>query len=55
MPQDELETQVGQAALQYVVKAEIVGPRKGSTVNKGIDAPGLRIRMSFQPNKIGRK
>jgi ribose 5-phosphate isomerase A len=55
MTQDELETQAGQAASQYVVKGEIVGAGKGSTVNKGIDAPGLRIRMSFQPNKIGRK
>jgi ribose 5-phosphate isomerase A len=38
MTQDELKTQVGQAALQYVVKAEIVGVGTGSTVNKFIDA-----------------
>ncbi len=36
--QDELKTQVGQAALQYVVKGEIVGVGTGSTVNKFIDA-----------------
>ena len=38
MTQDELKTQVGQAALQYVVKDEIVGVGTGSTVNKFIDA-----------------
>ena len=38
MTQDELKTQVGQAALQYVVKGEIVGVGTGSTVNKFIDA-----------------
>jgi ribose 5-phosphate isomerase A len=38
MNQDELKTQVGQAALQYVVKGEIVGVGTGSTVNKFIDA-----------------
>jgi ribose 5-phosphate isomerase A len=37
MTQDELKTQVGQAALQYVVKGEIVGVGTGSTVNKFID------------------
>ncbi len=40
MTQDELKTQVGQAALQYVVKGEIVGVGTGSTVNKFIDALG---------------
>ncbi len=38
MTQDELKTQVGKAALQYVVKGEIVGVGTGSTVNKFIDA-----------------
>jgi ribose 5-phosphate isomerase A len=38
MTQDELKTLVGQAALQYVVKNEIVGVGTGSTVNKFIDA-----------------
>ena len=38
MTQDELKTQVGHAALQYVVKGEIVGVGTGSTVNKFIDA-----------------
>jgi ribose 5-phosphate isomerase A len=38
MTQDELKTQVGQAALQYVVAGEIVGVGTGSTVNKFIDA-----------------
>jgi ribose 5-phosphate isomerase A len=38
MTQDELKTLVGQAALQYVVKGEIVGVGTGSTVNKFIDA-----------------
>jgi ribose 5-phosphate isomerase A len=36
--QDELKEQVGRAALQYVVKGEIVGVGTGSTVNKFIDA-----------------
>ena len=36
--QDELKTQVGRAALDYVVKGEIVGVGTGSTVNKFIDA-----------------
>jgi ribose 5-phosphate isomerase A len=40
MTQDELKTLVGQAALQYVVKGEIVGVGTGSTVNKFIDALG---------------
>ena len=38
--QDELKTQVGQAALQYVVPGEVVGVGTGSTVNKFIDALG---------------
>ncbi len=38
MTQDEMKTQVGQAALQYVVKGEIVGVGTGSTVNKFIEA-----------------
>ena len=38
LSQDELKTQVGQAALQYVVPGEIVGVGTGSTVNKFIDA-----------------
>ena len=38
MTQDELKTLVGQAALHYVVKGEIVGVGTGSTVNKFIDA-----------------
>lgn len=40
MNQDELKTLVGQAALQYVVKGQIVGVGTGSTVNKFIDALG---------------
>ena len=36
--QDELKTQVGRAALDYVVEGEIVGVGTGSTVNKFIDA-----------------
>ncbi len=38
MTQDELKTLVGQAAVQYVVKGEIVGVGTGSTVNKFIEA-----------------
>ena len=38
LSQDELKTQVGQAALQYVVPGEIVGVGTGSTVNKFIEA-----------------
>ena len=38
LTQDELKTLVGQAALQYVVKGEIVGVGTGSTVNKFIEA-----------------
>jgi ribose 5-phosphate isomerase A len=38
MNQDELKTLVGQAALQYVIKGEIVGVGTGSTVNKFIEA-----------------
>ena len=37
LTQDELKTQVGQAALAYVVPGEIVGVGTGSTVNKFID------------------
>ena len=40
MTQDEMKIQVGQAALQYVVRGEIVGVGTGSTVNKFIDALG---------------
>lgn len=36
--QDELKTMVGQAALQYVVRGQLVGVGTGSTVNKFIDA-----------------
>ena len=38
MTQDELKTLVGQAALQYVPRGEIIGVGTGSTVNKFIDA-----------------
>jgi len=38
LTQEELKTQVGRAALAYVVKGEIVGVGTGSTVNKFIDA-----------------
>ena len=38
LTQDALKTLVGQAALQYVVRGEIVGVGTGSTVNKFIDA-----------------
>lgn len=38
MTQDELKTQVGLAALAYVVPGEVVGVGTGSTVNKFIDA-----------------
>jgi ribose 5-phosphate isomerase A len=38
MTQDELKTLVGQAAVQFVAKGEIVGVGTGSTVNKFIDA-----------------
>ena len=38
LTQDELKTQVGQAALKYVVPGEIVGVGTGSTVNKFNDA-----------------
>ena len=38
LTQDELKTLVGQAALQYVVKGEIVGVGTGSTVNKFVEA-----------------
>ncbi len=40
LSQDELKTQVGRAALDYVVPGEIVGVGTGSTVNKFIDALG---------------
>jgi len=38
LTQDALKTQVGLAALQYVVAGELVGVGTGSTVNKFIDA-----------------
>ena len=38
LSQDELKTLVGLAALQYVVRGEVVGVGTGSTVNKFIDA-----------------
>ena len=38
LTQDELKTQVGRAALDYVVAGEIVGVGTGSTVNKFIEA-----------------
>lgn len=38
LSQDEMKTQVGQAALQYVMPDTIVGVGTGSTVNKFIDA-----------------
>ena len=38
LTQDELKALVGHAALQYVVRGEIVGVGTGSTVNKFIDA-----------------
>lgn len=38
LSQDELKALVGRAALDYVVKGEIVGVGTGSTVNKFIDA-----------------
>ena len=38
LTQDELKAQVGRAALDYVVKGEIVGVGTGSTVNCFIDA-----------------
>lgn len=40
LSQDELKTQVGLAALAYVIRGEIVGVGTGSTVNKFIDALG---------------
>src|SRR6187399_3106776 len=38
LSQDALKTLVGRAALEYVVRGEIVGVGTGSTVNKFIDA-----------------
>jgi ribose 5-phosphate isomerase A len=38
LTQDELKTLVGRAALDHVVKGEIIGVGTGSTVNKFIDA-----------------
>jgi len=38
LTQDELKTLVGQAALQYVMRGEMVGVGTGTTVNKFIDA-----------------
>ena len=40
LTQDELKTQVGQAALAYVQPGSIIGVGTGSTVNKFIDALG---------------
>ncbi|VWX63713.1 ribose 5-phosphate isomerase, constitutive [Burkholderiales bacterium 8X] len=40
MTQDQLKEQVGRAALEYVIRGEIVGVGTGSTVNKFIDALG---------------
>ena len=40
MTQDELKQAVGQAALAFVVRGELVGVGTGSTVNKFIDALG---------------
>ena len=46
LTQDELKTLVGQAALQYVVRGDIVGVGTGSTVNKFIDAlAGLKDQI----------
>ena len=47
MTQDEMKTQVGQAALQYVVRGGIVGVGTGSTVNKFIEALGT-IKAEIQ-------
>ena len=38
LTQDQLKALVGQAALQYVVRGELVGVGTGSTVNQFIDA-----------------
>jgi ribose 5-phosphate isomerase A len=38
LTQEQLKTLVGQAALQYVVRGELVGVGTGSTVNQFIDA-----------------
>jgi len=40
LTQDELKALVGRAALDYVVKGEIIGVGTGSTVNKFIEALG---------------
>lgn len=40
MTQDELKTLVGRAALDYVVRGELVGVGTGSTANKFIEALG---------------
>ena len=46
MTQDELKQAVGQAALAFVVRGELVGVGTGSTVNKFIDALGsIRDRI----------
>ncbi len=42
MNQDELKTQVGRAALEFVVDGSVVGVGTGSTVNRFIDALGAR-------------
>jgi ribose 5-phosphate isomerase A len=46
LTQDELKSQVGRAALDYVVEGEIVGVGTGSTVNKFIEAlAGIKDRI----------
>ena len=42
MNQDEMKTQVGRAALEFVVDGSLVGVGTGSTVNRFIDALGTR-------------
>ena len=42
MNQDEMKTQVGRAALEFVVDSSLVGVGTGSTVNRFIDALGTR-------------
>lgn len=45
--QDELKTQVGRAALDFVVPGSVVGVGTGSTVNKFIDAlAGMKDRIA---------
>ena len=52
LTQDELKTQVGQAALAYVVPGEIVGVGTGSTVNKFIDALATMRRSSVHLARV---